>query len=293
MGRIIGYPYDQAIEDGDAWVGTEASSALTKQYTAQKVADYLNVKGKVSVVGQMTYRYVMQPLLEQGTFALVGGGANVEPFSGITKLTLSAKDIGEQRTVEFLSLLVGSDFLISKQSELSIFGYYSIGSYSVNATNPDYYDMGVTFKEGNGSLIAGETYEAQNFTLANDATQSPWERVPGGISYPVGKAFAEFLESTSFIKTGGTPTQFLMADGSVSLGSPSRYYKVFEYAAEYLTYVTTYEDVTLAKRLFLKTLTYTTGRLTQSEVLNDATGVTTTKTFAYDSAGNLINTTKL
>jgi hypothetical protein len=166
MGRIIGYQYDDNVQDGDAWIGSEDGGGKTKQYTAEAVANYLNIQGKISIVGQMTYKYGITPLSGPGTFAVFGGGTDPVAFSAITKLTLSNTDVSKQRVVEFLNLLVGSDILISKQSAISTFGYYSIDNYAVNATDPAYYDLGVTFKSGNGSMEAEQIYETQNFTLA-------------------------------------------------------------------------------------------------------------------------------
>ena len=166
MGRIIGYQYDDNVQDGDAWIGSEDGGGRTKQYTAEAVANYLNIQGKISIVGQMTYKYGVTPLSGPGTFAVFGGGTDPVAFSAITKLTLSNTDVSKQRVVEFLNLLVGSDILISKQSAISTFGYYSIDNYAVNATDPAYYDLGVTFKSGNGSMEAEQIYETQNFTLA-------------------------------------------------------------------------------------------------------------------------------
>lgn len=183
MGRIIGYQYDNDIKDDDAWIGTEETSRRTKQYTAKAVADYLNISGGISIIGQMTYKYGTTPLSGVGTFAVFGGGPDIVAFSAVTKLTLSNQDIGGQRVVEFLNLLVGSDILIAEQEAISTFGYYSIDSYAANATDPNYYDLDVTFKSGNGSMRSDRIYEAQNFVLANDATQSPWNTVPDGISY--------------------------------------------------------------------------------------------------------------
>jgi hypothetical protein len=166
MGRIIGYQYDDNVQDGDAWIGSEDGGGKTKQYTAQAVANYLNIQGKISIVGQMTYKYGITPLSGLGTFAVFGGGTDPVAFSAITKLTLSNTDVSKQRVVEFLNLLVGSGILISRQGAISTFGYYSIDNYAVNATDPAYYDLGVTFKSGNGSMEAEQIYETQNFTLA-------------------------------------------------------------------------------------------------------------------------------
>lgn len=183
MSRIISYPYDNSINAKDAWVGTDEASRKTKQYTAEALAEYLNISGSISIIGQMTYKYGTTPLSGIGTLAVFGGGPDIVAFSAVAKLTLSNQDISKQRVVEFLDLLVGSDILITEQGAISTFGYYSIDSYATNATDANYYDLGVTFKSGNGSMRSDRIYEAQNFVLANDATQSPWNTVPDGISY--------------------------------------------------------------------------------------------------------------
>ena len=183
MSRIISYPYDDSIKAKDAWVGTDEASRQTKQYTAEALAEYLNISGSISIIGQMTYKYGTTPLNGIGTLAVFGGGPDIVAFSAVVKLTLSNQDISNQRVVEFLDLLVGSDILIAEQGAISTFGYYSIDSYAINATDSNYYDLGVTFKSGNGSMRSDRIYEAQNFVLANDATQSPWNTVPDGISY--------------------------------------------------------------------------------------------------------------
>ena len=183
MSRIISYPYDDSIKAKDAWVGTDEASRQTKQYTAEALAEYLNISGSISIIGQMTYKYGTTSLNGIGTLAIFGGGPDIVAFSAVAKLTLSNQDISNQRVVEFLDLLVGSDILIAEQGAISTFGYYSIDSYAINATDSNYYDLGVTFKSGNGSMRSDRIYEAQNFVLANDATQSPWNTVPDGISY--------------------------------------------------------------------------------------------------------------
>ena len=53
MARISSYPYDVAVQDTDAWVGSDSVNRSTKQYTAKAVAEYLNIKGKISISAQM------------------------------------------------------------------------------------------------------------------------------------------------------------------------------------------------------------------------------------------------
>jgi hypothetical protein len=39
MARISSYPYDNTVQDNDAWIGTENSSRRTKQFTASAVEE--------------------------------------------------------------------------------------------------------------------------------------------------------------------------------------------------------------------------------------------------------------
>jgi len=214
MGRIIGYQYDDNVQDGDAWIGSEDGGGRTKQYTAEAVANYLNIQGKISIVGQMTYEYVVGPQGGIGTFSLFGGGTSPVAFSSVTKLTYSNTDKGGQRVVEFLNLLVGSDVLIAKQNEISTFGYYTVDSYTVNASDSSYYDLAVTFKAGNGAMTFLEIYDVQNFVLANDATQSPWEIVADGINYPDGNVGIGITNSEDYFNIEKTDTLNSITRGS-------------------------------------------------------------------------------
>jgi hypothetical protein len=169
MSRIVSYPYDNDIKDADAWIGSEASTTRTKQYTAEAVARYLNINGKISIGAQMVFKYVQQPLTAVGSFSITSGGLNNVPFANITTLTLSVTDRGNQNTVAFLDYLVGSDILIGEQNEISTFGQYDVISYTVNAGDANYYDLVVNYKGGNGVLTIDKYYDIMNFVLAADA----------------------------------------------------------------------------------------------------------------------------
>ena len=169
MARIISYPYDTDITDKDAWVGSDAATTRTKQYTAEAVAKYLNINGKISIGAQMVFKYVQQPLTEVGSFSITSGGVNNVPFANITTLTLSMTDRGNQNTVAFLDYLVGSDILIGEQNEISTFGQYDVVSYTVNAGDATYYDLVVNYKGGNGVLTIDKYYDIMNFVLSADA----------------------------------------------------------------------------------------------------------------------------
>ena len=57
MARISSYPRDLDVNDKDAWIGTESSNRLTRNFTAEAVAKYLNIKGKISISAQMVFKF--------------------------------------------------------------------------------------------------------------------------------------------------------------------------------------------------------------------------------------------
>ena len=44
MARIGSYPIDAVIQDKDAWIGTENTNRVTRQFTAKGIAEYIDTK---------------------------------------------------------------------------------------------------------------------------------------------------------------------------------------------------------------------------------------------------------
>ena len=166
MAIIYTYPYDIDIQDLDAWVGTNQNDRKTKQFTAIAVAGYLNSHGKISVSGQMVYRFAQYPAVLQGTIALPGGGGDGTAFSSITSLVIANNDLAPQYVVNFLSYLVGSQILISEQKDINNFGHYEITSYTVHA-NPEFYTLNLSLVGSNGTITVDDFYDIATFTLSS------------------------------------------------------------------------------------------------------------------------------
>jgi len=101
MARISSYPYDTTVHDNDAWIGTEGSNRRTKQFTAEAVAEYLNINAKVNIGGQMSFKSTDAQKGGEGTVSAVGGGGAGSGFNTITDLFLSVTEINGQNVVCF------------------------------------------------------------------------------------------------------------------------------------------------------------------------------------------------
>ena len=159
MARISSYPRDREVQDEDSWIGTESSNRVTRNFTAQAVADYLNIKGKISISGQMVFKFSNVPTLEGEFTGPVDGSA----LTAITTMQISGIDSSGQNTVAFMQYLVGNDILISEQNNIDEFGHFKITGYTLNGT---VYTLNLTNIGGNGNLDLNKYYDFATFTIS-------------------------------------------------------------------------------------------------------------------------------
>ena len=160
MAIIYTYPYDNDIQDNDAWVGTNRPNRKTKQYTALALSNYLNTHGRISIAGQMTYKFDEATYAGSGTISLLSGGEST--FASITDLIISDIDLSGQNVVDFVNYLVGQTILIVQQNQIGNFGYYTVNSYSV-APVTDYHVFNLSVINSNGSIVDQEYYDIASF----------------------------------------------------------------------------------------------------------------------------------
>ena len=161
MARISSYPYDITVQDTDAWVGSDSVNRSTKQYTAEAVAKYLNIKGKISISAQMVFKY-LSANPGAGDFS---GPVDGSAMTSITTMQLSTADVSGQDVVAFMNYLVGNNILISEQNNISTFGHFLIDSYTVSAAG--FYTLNLTSIGGNGNLTDLLYYDFAVFTLSS------------------------------------------------------------------------------------------------------------------------------
>ena len=169
MAIINTFPVDLVINDKDAWVGSDSFSKFTKQYTAESVAEYLNIKGKISISAQMVFKYwtnnaANYPAPGSGDFS---GPAEGSAMTSITTMQVSVKDISEQEVVGFMSYITGNNILISEQNNISTFGHFRVDSYTINNPDDGFYTLNLTSIGGNGNITELLYYDFAVFQLSS------------------------------------------------------------------------------------------------------------------------------
>jgi hypothetical protein len=79
-------------------------------------------------------------------------------------MQISSVDVSGQDTVKFMEYLVGNNILISEQNNISLFGHFTIDSYTLNGT---VYTLSLTNIGGNGNLDLNKFYDFAVFTLSS------------------------------------------------------------------------------------------------------------------------------
>ena len=173
------YPSGIPIADQDLFVGTKAYNNRTVNYTAQGVADYLNINSKVAIGGQMSFQFTIVPNIPK-TIAFEGGLGNNTAFSAITKLIVSAIDLSTANITIFLNYLNNSQVLLSEQNQPNFFGHYKITGYTQIGTSA-FYELDLEFIGGNGNIVDKQYYDLVSFVLSAETSPTEWGSITGDI----------------------------------------------------------------------------------------------------------------
>ena len=159
------YPKGAPVEDFDLFVGTKAFSNRTVNYTSQGIADYLNINAKVSIGGQLSFKFTIVPNVPK-TIAFDGGLGDGTAFSAINELIVSAIDVSSNNITIFLNYLNNSKILLSQQNQPNFFGHYKITGYTQIGLT-DFYKLDLEFIGGNGTIGDEQYYDLVSFVLTS------------------------------------------------------------------------------------------------------------------------------
>ena len=159
MGRISSYVDASPVVAADKWIGSDSvHKQQTKNFTAQKVANFINSFGAQQQ--NLRYRYNRTTDYETGTIFFDGAGAETVPLNTIT--TFNACIFQTRSPIVDISAYLTSafpqsDVLLTQANDISNWAIYTWDSSVLNPSDLDY-AVSVTFKAGGGSLVENEEY---------------------------------------------------------------------------------------------------------------------------------------
>jgi hypothetical protein len=185
MTKISQYSTDVNITGNDKWIGSDAQNFLiTKNFTPNNLANFFNENNVIDIGTSIRYRY--QTLLpgearEQGTISFeteIGPQVN---FSAITTFLIAKNTLKGNTVTQYLDFLVDGKVLLSKASNINIFGYYKITSIEPWIPNTNFFVVTVDFLAGNGFISEDLDYLVSLVDKVQDIPPPVWGSITGDI----------------------------------------------------------------------------------------------------------------
>jgi hypothetical protein len=168
MARISTYANASPVVASDKWIGTDSTFLdATKNFTAQSVADFLNLTANIQLDVPRFYYQIIDPNVpgqtarNSGSITFNPQQAAVFPFSSVTGFRISKSQIGHPNvdiSSWYTAPLVGSTVIISKCSDISKWGIFSWVASAQVGGEPNFYDISLTHTASNGSFEHNEDY---------------------------------------------------------------------------------------------------------------------------------------
>jgi len=191
MARISTYPIDDLVTGNDKWIGSDVSNKnATKNFTPNKVADFLNSSNKID---SQSLRYMYQDwqlgdLRQSGTISFsVPATEPIVPFSDVSSFKISKFQKGSVSSVStfYTSPLIGSYVLITNAEDITNWAIYKWDSAVQDVDELNFWDVGLTllsslggFEEASDYLISLLKIENlpydKNFVYTQGAPSSTW-----------------------------------------------------------------------------------------------------------------------
>lgn len=160
MARISTYAIDNNVTSQDKWIGTDSNGSITKNFTPQGVADWINSANAVGVAGQMNFKFQtdLTSGRASGTVSFDTGGGNNTAFSSVTTFKLSKYNSGTLLILDFLNILENEYVLFCQTDDINNFGVYKITDITQDVDETNFYDVTLTLVASNGTMLEDEYY---------------------------------------------------------------------------------------------------------------------------------------
>jgi hypothetical protein len=162
MARIQTYNSDVKVTGNDSWIGTDGDSFnRTKNFTPNKVANYLNSSEKIDRSNTITFTYQTLDPGESRSFGTISFDL-VQPsyvaFSGITNILVSKRSNGLKYVDVFLSGTNETTIILQRGNSVNEYGLYNVTAIDDYIDDTNFFVFTLEFIQGNGGLNEDKEY---------------------------------------------------------------------------------------------------------------------------------------
>ena len=157
MASINVYALDTLISKDDKVIGTDSAGTITKNYSFEGIADFLNTSGRIESANS---RFVFKGTVAQKASGTISLTENVvtKNFSDVSSLVISKYDKLGTDISSVYEFLEGSRVIIQKASNVSVLGIFDWNTSTVDSNDSDFYNITLSFIDGLSYLENEEEY---------------------------------------------------------------------------------------------------------------------------------------
>lgn len=172
MARISTYSSDTNVMSQDKWIGTDSNGSVTKNFTAQSIADFLNNTSAVAIAGQNNFFFQtdLSNGRAQGTISFTSGGGSNTAFASLTTIKVSKYANSGYVVLNYLQTLVNQAVFVAQTDNVNNFGIYKLLTLEQDTLEPEFYNATFQLIQSHGALLQNHFYTFSVY--------------PGFISYP-------------------------------------------------------------------------------------------------------------
>ncbi len=152
----------------DKWIGTDSSGSVTKNFTPEGMATFINETDFVTIAGQSVFSWQQSAGdREDGSISLVGFGGDGDNLADLTTMLISDKTIGDSRIIDYLTAIVGQNVIMVEVNEPNNFVIATLTGITPNTTYIGFNDLTWDVTMANGLINGAGNYVLANFSGSN------------------------------------------------------------------------------------------------------------------------------
>lgn len=164
MARLGNYPIDRTLSRTDKFLGTNADGT-TRNFTVDGVRTFFNQDSAAGAADELNYKFKDSTTNTEGIMSTSG----VTAFASISTIKIHEKANGLEASVSnFFNEFVNKDIVIIDTDDLNKYGVYTCTAATADSGNSGLYDLTLSYKSGNGSLVADQFYSLLLYSGAQD-----------------------------------------------------------------------------------------------------------------------------
>ena len=180
MARISNYTRDTSLQNNDKLLGSN-STGTTANFQVSDITKFFRDTNAAGISGQLVYQF---NTVSNKPGGFVGTFSSGLAFSALTSIKVHKIPNGSTTAVvEYLQSLVNSDIILNDVDNINNFGIYTVTSITQDSSANDYYDIALTSKSNNGTIVDEQFYSIilyaglsgdKTFTHTQTASAASW-----------------------------------------------------------------------------------------------------------------------